>query len=139
ALRRAAGPAHALPRQALQMPFHRGRLFSLTFLGGLLVEFTPSELGEDARLFTSTLEATQSGVEVLILANTNAGHSNLKKVDARRQSATGARILRCAPIKGKGGRGLAKCGYWVSKAPVMRRRWPFMTPISASWRTACIP
>jgi hypothetical protein len=47
-------------------------------LGRLLVEFTPAKLGEDARFFTGTLEATQGGVEILVLANTNAGHSNLK-------------------------------------------------------------
>jgi len=64
------------------MPFYRGRLFSLTFLGGLLVEFTPPQLGENARLFTGTLETTQSGVKILILANTNAGHSNLKMYGA---------------------------------------------------------
>jgi hypothetical protein len=61
------------------MPFHGGSLFSLTFLGGLLVEFTPAQLGEDARLLTGTLEATQGGVKILILANSNAGHSNLNK------------------------------------------------------------
>jgi hypothetical protein len=77
-LRRSACAAHVLARQALEVPLDRGGFFSLTFLGGLLVEFTPSKLGEDARLFTRTLETTQSGVEVLILANTNAGHSNLK-------------------------------------------------------------
>jgi len=60
------------------MPFYRGRLFSLTFLCRLLVEFTSPKLGEDARFFTGTLEATQGGVKILILANTNAGHSNLK-------------------------------------------------------------
>ena len=60
------------------MPFYRRGLFSLTFLGGLLVEFTSPKLGEDARFFTGTLEATQGGVKILILANTNAGHSNLK-------------------------------------------------------------
>jgi hypothetical protein len=60
------------------MPFDRSGLFSLTFLGGLLVEFTSPKLGEDARFFTGTLEATQGGVKILILANTNAGHSNLK-------------------------------------------------------------
>jgi hypothetical protein len=60
------------------MSFDRSGLFSLTFLGGLLVEFTSPKLGEDARFFTSTLEATQGGVKILILANTNAGHSNLK-------------------------------------------------------------
>ena len=60
------------------MPFYRGRLFPLTFLSGLLVEFTPPELGEDTRLLTGTLEAPQGGIKILILANTNAGHSNLK-------------------------------------------------------------
>jgi hypothetical protein len=64
------------------MPFYRSGLFSLTLLSGLLVEFTPPKLGEDARLFTGALEATQGGVKVLILANTNAGHSNLKMYGA---------------------------------------------------------
>jgi hypothetical protein len=40
------------------VPFYGSGLFSLTFLGGLLVEFTSPELGEDARFFTGTLEAT---------------------------------------------------------------------------------
>ena len=62
------------------MPFYRGGLFSLTFLGRLLVEFTAPQLGEDARLFTGTLEATQGGVKIFILTNTNAGHSNLNLV-----------------------------------------------------------
>jgi hypothetical protein len=52
-------------------------------LGRLLVEFTAPKLGEDARFFTGTLETTQGGVEILVLANTNAGHSNLK-VKAKR-------------------------------------------------------
>jgi hypothetical protein len=60
------------------MPFHRRSLFSLTFLGGLLVEFTSPKLGEDTGFLTGTLEAAQGGVKILILANTNAGHSNLK-------------------------------------------------------------
>jgi hypothetical protein len=60
------------------MPFYRSGLFSLTLLGRLLVEFTSPKLGEDARLFTGTLEAAQGGVKILIFANTNAGHSNLK-------------------------------------------------------------
>jgi hypothetical protein len=60
------------------MTLYRSGLFSLTFLGGLLVEFTSPKLGEDARFFTGALEAAQGGVKVLILANTNAGHSNLK-------------------------------------------------------------
>jgi N6-L-threonylcarbamoyladenine synthase len=69
-------------------------------LGRLLVEFAAPQLGEDARLFTGTLEATQGGVKIFILTNANAGHSNLKSVtDA--DSATGGRILRGAPGKGK--------------------------------------
>ena len=60
------------------MALYGSRLFSLTFLGRLLVEFTAPKLGEYARLFTGTLETTQSGVKIFILANTNAGHSNLK-------------------------------------------------------------
>ena len=96
-----SGAAHVLPREALQMPFHRGRFFSLTLLGRLLVEFTAPQLGEDARLFTGTLEATQGGVKILILTNTNAGHSNLNWWHGRRHSATGGRILKCAPGKGK--------------------------------------
>jgi N6-L-threonylcarbamoyladenine synthase len=83
------------------VPFHRSGLFSLTLLGGLLVEFTAPQLGEDARLFTGTLEATQGGVKILILTNTNAGHSNLNWWHDRRHSATGGRILKCAPVKGK--------------------------------------
>jgi hypothetical protein len=60
------------------MPFHGGSLLALTLLGRLLVEFTAPKLGEYARFFTGTLETTQGGVEILVLANTNAGHSNLK-------------------------------------------------------------
>jgi hypothetical protein len=93
------------------MPFYRSGLFSLTLLGGLLVEFTSPKLGEDARFFTGTLEATQGGVEILILANTNAGHSNLKLYGAaagiRRH---GGRILKCAPVKGKGNARGARAG-----------------------------
>lgn len=85
------------------MPFYRCGLFSLTFLGGLLVEFTSPKLGEDARFFTGTLEATQGGVKILILANTNAGHSNLN-FKAKEPPAFGdrGRILKCGPAKGKG-------------------------------------
>jgi hypothetical protein len=64
------------------MPFHGRGLFSLPLLGRLLVEFTSPQLGENARFFTGTLEATQGGIKILILANSNAGHSNLKMVGA---------------------------------------------------------
>ena len=60
------------------MPLYRGSLFSLTFLGGLLVEFTPPKLSENAGFSAGALEAAQGGIKILILANTNAGHSNLK-------------------------------------------------------------
>ncbi|MEA3141158.1 MAG: hypothetical protein QOK23_3327 [Gammaproteobacteria bacterium] len=60
------------------MPLYRSGFFSLTFLCRLLVEFTAPQLGEDARLFTGTLEATQGGIKIFILTNTNAGHSDLK-------------------------------------------------------------
>jgi hypothetical protein len=64
------------------MPLHGSRFLSLTFLGRLLVEFTAPQFGEDTRFFTGTLEATQGGVKILILANTNAGHSDLKMFGA---------------------------------------------------------
>jgi hypothetical protein len=69
----------------------------------LLVEFTASKLGEDARFFAGTLETAQGGIEILVLANTNAGHSNLK-VKAKEPPAFGdrGRILKCGPAKGKG-------------------------------------
>ena len=70
--------AHVLARQTLQMTFYRGGLLSLTLLSRLLVEFAAAKLGEDARLFAGALETTQGGIEILVLANTNAGHSNLK-------------------------------------------------------------
>ena len=66
------------------MPFYRSGFFSLTFLGRLLVEFTAPQLGEDARLFTGTLEATQGGIKIFILTNANAGHSNLNWWHGRR-------------------------------------------------------
>src|ERR1700742_972925 len=83
------------------MPFDGSGLFSLTFLGRLLVEFTAPQLGKDARLFTGTLEATQGGIKIFILTNANAGHSNLNLVARSPSSATGGRILRCPPVKGK--------------------------------------
>jgi hypothetical protein len=71
------------------MPFDRGSLLSLTFLGRLLVEFTAAKLGEDTRFLAGSLEAAQSGIEILVLANTNAGHSNLNIV--RQRTAAGIR------------------------------------------------
>src|ERR1700720_3954714 len=83
---------------------NRSGLLSLTLLGRLLVEFPGPKLGEDAGFFTSTLETAQGGIEILVLANTNAGHSYLNiRQQSRRHSATGGRILKCGPVKGKGG------------------------------------
>jgi hypothetical protein len=59
------------------MAFYGSGLLSLTLLRWFLVEFAAPKLGEDARFFTGTLETTQGGVKILVLANTNAGHSNL--------------------------------------------------------------
>src|SRR3984885_8597501 len=73
----AAAAAHVLARQTLQMTLHRSGLLSLTLLGRLLVEFTSTKLGEDTGLFAGALEAAQGGVEILVFADTNAGHSNL--------------------------------------------------------------
>jgi hypothetical protein len=85
------------------MALHRRSLLSLTLLSRLLVEFPAPKLGKDTRFFTGALEATQSGVKILVLANTNAGHSNLNmKAKSRRHSATGGRILMGGPGKGKG-------------------------------------
>src|ERR1700730_8746552 len=126
------------------MALNRSGLLSLTLLGRLLVEFTPPKLSEDAGFFTGTLETTQGGIEILVLANTNAGHSNLNVMQkSRRHSATGGRVLKCGPVKGKGSApGVATpapsdgpvigdwkvlCAYWVLKAPATRPRWPSMT------------
>src|SRR5208282_1489684 len=101
------------------MAFYCRRLLSLTLLSRLLVEFTATKFGEDTCFLTGTLEAPQGGVEVLVLADTNAGHSNLRsKTVSRRHSATGGRILRCALTKGKG----RACGSSGSRAHAMRRR-----------------
>src|SRR5260370_33640412 len=74
----AALAAHVLAGQPLQVALNRSGLLSLSLLGRLLVEFPASKLGEDAGFFTGTLETAQSCVDILVLANTNAGHSNLK-------------------------------------------------------------
>src|SRR5258708_40333922 len=72
------------------MALNRSGLLSLTLLGRLLVEFPAPKLGEDPGFFTGTLETTQGGVEILVLANTNAGHSNLN-IKAKEPPAFGDR------------------------------------------------
>jgi hypothetical protein len=45
-------------------------------LRGLFVEFASAQLSENAGFLASTLETAQGGIEILILANTDAGHRN---------------------------------------------------------------
>jgi N6-L-threonylcarbamoyladenine synthase len=85
------------------MSLHSSGLLSLTLLRRLLVEFSATELGEHTGFLARALETAQGGIEILVLANTNAGHSNLNSQGehGHRYSPAGARILKCAPIKGK--------------------------------------
>ena len=62
-------------RNALQVPFDGGSFFALALLRRLLVILTAAQLGEDTRLFTGTLEASQCSVEVLILFYANTRHT----------------------------------------------------------------
>jgi hypothetical protein len=84
--------AHA----ALLVTLHRGSLLALALLGGLLVEFAAPKLRKHARLLAGALEAAQGGIEILVLANANAGHRNL--VD---QSGLGARPRPLVALPGK--------------------------------------
>jgi len=49
------------------MPFDSSGFLALTLLCWLLVEFTTAQFRQDSCLLTGTLEATQGGVEILIL------------------------------------------------------------------------
>jgi hypothetical protein len=83
----------------------RGGLLAFTFLRGLLVEFPPTKLGKDPGLFTGALETPQGGVEILVLANTNARHRNLKLLIWKNfftsPDGAGAGILMTLPAKRK--------------------------------------
>jgi hypothetical protein len=64
-----------------------GRSFlALSLLSGLFVKFPASKLGQYARFLAGPLEAAQGGIEILVLTNTNAGHS---KTSIFRQSVAG--------------------------------------------------
>src|ERR1044072_1319950 len=78
-----AGGAEAVAGNALHVPLDRGRFFAFPFLGGLFVEFPPPQLGENACFFARSLESAQCGIEILVLANTNARHRNLKSLIGR--------------------------------------------------------
>jgi len=56
------------------MTLYGSRFFALTLLGRLLVEFAAAQLREHAGLLAGALEATQGGVEILVLANAYARH-----------------------------------------------------------------
>ena len=102
---RSARRAREVARHALHMPLDGGGLFAFSFLGGLFVEFAPSQLGENACLFTGPLETPQGGVEILVLAYSNTRHlnTNLLKIKHFLFPAVGARaaILMSLPVKGK--------------------------------------
>src|SRR5262245_64360277 len=82
-----AGRAHAVARDALHVPLDGRGLLARAFLGRLLVELAPPQLGQDAGLLTGALETPQGGIEVLVLADTNARHRNLKSLIGKGFSA----------------------------------------------------
>jgi hypothetical protein len=59
------------------VPLNSGSLLALALLGGLFIELTTTQLGEDSGLLAGALEAPQGDVEIFIFANTNARHRNL--------------------------------------------------------------
>jgi len=87
------------------MPLDGGSLFAFSFLGGLFVEFAPSQLGENARLLAGALETPQGGVEILILAYSNTRHLNSNLLILRHFLLPAARaragILMTLQAKGK--------------------------------------
>src|SRR6185295_18884253 len=80
-IRSTAGGPHPVAGDTLHVPLDGSSLLAFPLLGGLFVEFAPAELGENARLFTGALESPQGGVEILILANTNARHPKPQTLD----------------------------------------------------------
>src|SRR5690606_33878456 len=133
ALERARGTRVAA-RDALGVALHRRSLLALTLLRRLLVEFAPAQLGENACLFTGTLEAPQGYVEILILTNTHARHQ--------------APCLYLGwPSKGCGilkpGRAGVQCGSSASSLPATKARPPCsirsgdFCPTNCSARSIC--
>src|ERR1700722_18413894 len=100
-----AGGTREVARHALHMPLDGGGLFAFSFLRGLFVEFAPSQLGENARLFTGSFETPQGGVEILVLAYSNTRHRNPNLLIIKRFSFPAVRaraaILMSLPVKGK--------------------------------------
>src|ERR1700731_1655440 len=74
--------------QALHVALDRGSLFAFPLLRGLLVEFTPAQLGENPGLLASAFETPQGGIKILVLTNTNARHLNLNSLMGMRITPT---------------------------------------------------
>jgi hypothetical protein len=70
------GGANDVPGDALHVALDGGGFLSFPLLRGLFVEFASAQLSENAGFLASTLETAQGGIEILILANTDAGHRN---------------------------------------------------------------
>ncbi len=67
----AAAPIDVAGR-ALELPFYRGGLLALAFLGGFFVELAATNFGEYTRFFASPLESSQGGVKMLVFFYANA-------------------------------------------------------------------
>jgi hypothetical protein len=70
------GRTHAVPGNALHVSLDGSGFLSFPLLGRLFVEFAPAQLGQNAGFLAGTLETAQGGIEIFILANTDAGHRN---------------------------------------------------------------
>jgi hypothetical protein len=74
--RPSSGGADDVPGNALHVALDGGGFLSFPLLRGLFVEFAPPQLGQNAGFLAGTLETAQSGIEIFIFSNTNAGHRN---------------------------------------------------------------
>src|SRR5262249_58698578 len=92
-----SGATHAVAGDALHVPLDGGRLLALALLRGLLVELAPAQLREDARLLAGTLEAPQGGIEILVFADANARHQNLKSLESQEKPKPAAEASTRAP------------------------------------------
>ena len=71
------------------MALDRCGFLALSFLGWLLVELAAAKFGQDARLLTGALEATQGGVKILIFLNADTRHTTTSLVQIQRNPAHG--------------------------------------------------
>jgi hypothetical protein len=70
------GGAYDVPGDALHVALDRRGFFSFPFLRGLFVEFAPAQLGQNAGFFAGALKTAQCGIEIFILADSDARHRN---------------------------------------------------------------